>query len=187
MVSEWGHSIGTGNIYKWASVTPWWGKKKSQRTKQLEHHVHTCVCVWEGNWRRQERDMNSQYSLEMKVLGISYTVTLFFFSSIMLYNESWWLLKPWWEEAVWNQDWEAVETKVWQLFYVAVPFSAKALSITPTHSTCSLRLTCQFLPALLVPSVCLWNSCLITCNVNHLFLPCLTAPWDRSAWGQGTK
>jgi len=38
--------------------------------------------------------MNFQFALEMKVLGISYTVTLFFFSSIMLYNESWWLLKP---------------------------------------------------------------------------------------------
>lgn len=95
----------------------------------------------------------------------------------MFYNESWWFRWEDAEEVVWNQDWEMVETKVWQLFYIAVPFSARALPITPTHPTCSLRLTCQFLPTLLVPSVCLWNPCLITCNVNHLFLPCLTAPW----------
>ena len=135
-----------------------------------------CLCLGR---KLEEAGEGHEFSVFLGDEGFRYQLYCdsIFFSSIMLYNESWWLLKPWWEEAVWNQDWEAVETKVWQLFYVAVPFSAKALSITPTHSTCSLRLTCQFLPALLVPSVCLWNSCLITCNVNHLFLPCLTAPW----------
>lgn len=114
----------------------------------------------------------------------------FFFSSIMLYNESWWLLKPWWEEAVWNQDWEAVETKVWQLFYVAVSFSAKALSITPTHSTCSLRLTCQFLPTLLVPSVVYEILVLLpamwTISSSLVWLPPGFSS-HHSAWGQGTK
>lgn len=138
------------------------------------------MCLCSGR-KLEEAGEGHEFSVCLGDEGFRYQLycdsLLFFFSNVL---SLWWLLKPWWEDAqevVWNQDWETVETKVWQLFYVAVPFSAKALSITPTHSTCSLRLTCQFLPTLLVPSVCLWNSCLITCNVNHLLLPCLTAPW----------
>lgn len=59
MVSEQGHSTGTGNIYRETSGTPWWVKKIKEDYSHPEYHVHLCACVSEGRWKRQEGDMNS--------------------------------------------------------------------------------------------------------------------------------
>lgn len=55
----------------------------------------------------------------------------------------------------------------------------KANSQPHSHSTCSFRPACQFLPTLLVPSVCLWNAYYLQRG------PPLSPSSDCSACGQG--
>ena len=147
-----------------------------------------CLCLGR---KLEEAGEGHEFSVCLGDEGFRYQLYCdSFFSSIMLYNESWWWLKPWWEEAVGNQDWEAVETKVWQLFYAAVPFSAKALSITPTHSTCPFRLNVNFYLHILcqvyVYEILVLLPAMWTISSSLVWLPPGFSS-HCSAWGQGTK